>query len=55
MTLQHHLETKLKRLRLSGMLETLEDRTGITLQAHCPTDPFQLQILWHQHPSRRAS
>ena len=27
MTLQHHLEPKLKRLRLSGILDTLEERT----------------------------
>ncbi|MBF0437121.1 MAG: hypothetical protein HQL77_17385 [Magnetococcales bacterium] len=45
MTLQHHLEPKLKRLRLSGILETLEDRTNQAIDGKIAYTDFLERLL----------
>ncbi|MBF0184711.1 MAG: ATP-binding protein [Magnetococcales bacterium] len=42
---QHHLEPKLKRLRLSGMLETLEDRTVQAVDSKISYTDFLERLL----------
>ena len=45
MAIQHHLEPKLKRLRLSGILETLEDRTGQAVSGKLSYTDFLERLL----------
>lgn len=45
MALQQHLEPKLKRLRLSGMLETLEDRTNQAISGKFSYSDFLERLL----------
>ncbi|MBF0437012.1 MAG: ATP-binding protein [Magnetococcales bacterium] len=45
MALQHHLEPKLKRLRLSGILETLEDRTAQAINGKIAYTDFLERLL----------
>lgn len=45
MALQHHLEPKLKRLRLSGILETLEVRTGQAVDGKISYTDFLERLL----------
>lgn len=45
MTLQHHLEPKLKRLRLSGILETLDDRIGQAISGKISYADFLERLL----------
>ncbi|MBF0416619.1 MAG: hypothetical protein HQL79_12725 [Magnetococcales bacterium] len=50
MTLQHHLEPKLKRLRLSGILETLEERTQQAITGKHSYDEFLERLLERMFP-----
>jgi DNA replication protein DnaC len=45
MNISHHLEPKLKRLRLSGMLETLDDRTQQAISNKHSYDEFLERLL----------
>ena len=45
MTMRHHLEPKLKRLRLSGILETLEERIQQAISGKVSYDDFLERLL----------